>query len=355
MELTNLTDEELGDRLEKEEIPKFHSSLEYLRTLYIDTFSRLREEVDILVLRSSRLERLGVNPKTQAVSALREEIRQLRETFPFRELTVAVLGPSGVGKSTVLNRFVGRRRIFGNGSTLANYAFVHAGNVRMHAPSGLSASSKKDTGNDLVLVNHELEPLKYVTFFDTVASDSLPPLLSASSSLGFSGIDVDDPAILSVSVSASRTYQKPNPTLSSTQPTTPSSPKPTTGRDPTPLLATEGVDVVIFVVSPSNLSQVPRSLILKSLGAATVPILVVNKMDSVWDVIHSKGGDAALVSGYESWKANANAMVKNQILVPGLLQFYISAVRDSALNDLDDLETTLFHLVQRRKIIKTLT
>ncbi|KAI8854843.1 hypothetical protein BC829DRAFT_379794, partial [Chytridium lagenaria] len=324
MELTDLTDEELDDRLERDELSKFHTNLEYLRSLYIDNFSRLREEVDLLVIRSSRLERIGVDPRSQNVAALRTELRQIRESFLFGELTVA---------STLLNRFVGRRNIFGAGSTLANFAFVHTSNTRMHSPSGIHPTTKDA---DLVLVNHELESLKHVTFFDTIASDNTS---LSSSTISFSGIDMDDPAILSISVSGTRasSSQAPEsspialPTPTASGPTSPKSFAST--RDPLPLLESEGVDVVIFVVSPSNLSQ--------SLGAATVPILVVNKMDSVWDVIHSKGGDKALVSGYESWKANANAMVRNQILVPGLQQ-------DSAL-------TTLSHLVKRKKIVKTLT
>ncbi|KAJ3112644.1 hypothetical protein HDU96_004337 [Phlyctochytrium bullatum] len=399
LDLANLLDDELQGKgfSERTELPKVHPALEDLRTLYLDSFSRLREEVDLLSLRAERLRRLGVNPRAAAVASLKAEVRALKESFPFRELTVAVLGPSGVGKSTLLNRFVGRREIFGKGSTRANFAFMHAKNSRMHplvskrdnllgttitagtatlaaaAASSVPATPSTTPPNavvDLILVSHELESLKHVTFFDTVASDAAPP---AQGTITFSGIDMDDPAILSVSVSGARvaTVQQrqavgagglDDTPVVITEPASSAAAKTAAanaanaGSLPSPLLETaEGVDVVIFVVSPSNLAQVPRSLILKSLGAATVPILVVNKMDSVWDVIHAKGGDAALVSGYESWKTNANTMVRNQISVPGLLQFYISAVRDSPLSDLDDLDATLQHLVERRRSIKALT
>ncbi|KAJ3175227.1 hypothetical protein HK101_010703, partial [Irineochytrium annulatum] len=403
---------------EDRELPKFKSDLVHLRSLFSDNFSRLRQELDLILERSPALMRLGVSlscdlawfsstgsasasgsagkiktemlPAIEALSKLRADLRNAGEMLPERSLSVAIVGPQGSGKSAVLNRIIGKENLFGESHmnaklirslkdvTVHNYAFVHATSSKFHSPlySGPSPSDSPSTATptplpprsrrfqeafgDLVVVSHQIETLRHISFFDTIASD-VPPAAGAGRSNGggysLSGLNVGDPCVESVALSLSPPVHAG--TNAEADGASEEAGAAVEGRTPSrdlgALLQTESVDVVIFVVAQSQVANVPRWMISQTLDTATVPILVVNKLDNIWNQLYAKGG-GDVAKKYSDWKRQAMPMVQDQIGIPGLTQFYVSAAQDNMqLNDMDDLQSLIEFLIPRRKTLKTIT
>jgi hypothetical protein len=108
--------------------------LREVRALYALNFARLREETDLLLHRSVRLQMLGADPNIELAQRLLHQLRQLGENMPWRELSIAIVGPTDSGKSALLSRLLGRSAILGNGQTAYNYALVHSRTAPEYSP-----------------------------------------------------------------------------------------------------------------------------------------------------------------------------------------------------------------------------
>jgi hypothetical protein len=132
--------EELGGIMED---PAFVEELRGLRNYYSVNCARMKEEADLLAYRSHRLMRLGVDPLSRSVRKVRTEAKGLSEKLPWKELTVAVVGNHGTGKSSVVSKVVGRKELFGDAVTANNYAFAHCNVAGQFSPKKVSGARLK--------------------------------------------------------------------------------------------------------------------------------------------------------------------------------------------------------------------
>jgi TPR repeat protein len=204
-----------------------------------------------------------------------------------------------------------------------------------------------------------------------------------ASVLSFSGLNVNDASIVSVSIVDSR---KDIPGSTSASPSGDDLPSADLCKSSTSatafaystlqgILSSEAIDVVLYVVEPEDI----QSLITRSAGVAdtissssashsladttdrimlgaTLPILVVNKVDDVWERVHAVApNDEDFKIEYEQWKQSAIPSGHHLWSTNLPSKFFVSSTHDSPFNDFETLESTITHLVKRRKTIKTLT
>ncbi|KAJ3309846.1 hypothetical protein HDU76_003509 [Blyttiomyces sp. JEL0837] len=325
--------------------PQQAKEVQSLRKFFSSNYARMRDEAGLLIDRAGRLNRLGIDPQTDWAAQFRDEVNMVGEKLPWRELSVAVAGHHQSGKSAILSKITGRNGLFGNGVTTLNYAFVHAKNSAAMSPRD---SNAQNSGCNLVVVSHSIDRLENITFVDTVAANGGPTQMLGtlqSDTINFSGLNVDDPAVLHLTVN--------HATVALNQPQDASTHDALSG-----MLSSEAVDVVVYVVSPEDLSSVlsDKSPVTQVLSSGTLPIFVVNKLDSVWDQFYaSSKGDESFMADYGTWKRNTVSDMETHLNVPGSNQFFISAQRESSLNEMEDLDSVLSELAKRRKTIKTFT
>ncbi|KAJ3413464.1 hypothetical protein HDV05_008033 [Chytridiales sp. JEL 0842] len=346
------TREELGGIIED---PTYMDDLRSLRNFYTVNCSRMKEEAELLAYRSQRLMRLGVDPLHRATRKIRSEVRRLSEKLPWKELTVAVIGPQGAGKSSVLSKIVGRQDLFGNAVTSNNYAFAHA-----NAAGQLSPRKSKSGGRGLplVVVSHQMDRLENVVYIDTAPLDIPHSTLNphqndTAESLSFPGLNINDPAVTGVTISADEKESELKEN-SSRSPQNSANDSPV--QNIVQLLQAEAVDVVMYVAAPGE-QEISETRNMKSaFSVGTLPVVVANKVDNVWDELYINAkGDEDFIKDYSNWKDRFSEQSRSASNIPDLTHFFVSTARDSSINGVNDLEGFLSQLVKHRKTVKTLT
>ncbi|KAJ1562917.1 hypothetical protein HK405_005964, partial [Cladochytrium tenue] len=318
-----------------------------LRRLFAQQFARLREEIQFLSDRASRLELLGVSPQLPEVARLRALALSMGQRMPWRELSVACVGPPGVGKSALIARLAGRPGLVGGEETLQHVVLTHSKNAPLYSAMQVKPFSSASTGNpphqavEVVVVAHRLNNLEAVTLFDTVAlavSGTAPRNRGDAGLLRLTGVNVTDPVIVGFAVSADvNSIQASSQILGSSS--TASSPG-SHGLVPPPrriharllpshnapslarkafsnyeLSDIELIDVTICVVTPEDLATLgydEAATIQSSLSKSIFPILVVNRMDELWEAMQVASDHASeeALADYKQWRANKAAMIE---------------------------------------------
>ncbi|KAJ3414263.1 hypothetical protein HDV05_006792 [Chytridiales sp. JEL 0842] len=334
-----------------------------LRASYALNFARLREEVDLLMHRSVRLQMLGVDPDIDFAKCLRSKLRILGENLPWRELSVAVVGPKEAGKSTLLSKLMGRSNLLGNGETLHHYALVHNKAAPEYSPSLAKPSrNSPEVAHSMVIVSHNLDRFEKIAFLDTAGVS--PTTKSPESSvdvISFSGLNLSDPSIVSVSIAdAGKSAPVQQDVDGSTTQTTLQS-------SLADILKSEAVDVVLLVLRPDDIKNLATNASSESaplsdltntiMDNSTLPMLVVHKVDNVWDRIHAFArNDDDFKAEYEQWKQSVVPEgASDKWNKAGLKKFFVSSTQSSPMNDFENLENTLSLLTKRRKAVKTFT
>jgi hypothetical protein len=225
-----------------------------------------------------------------------------------------------------------------------------------------------------------MDRLENVVFLDTVPLDGIPSSATEStnsaageSAFTFSGLNVNDPAVTAITISSPHHGSTSNSDISGVQPSI--------GNDVhaiSKLLQAEAVDVVLYVTAPGDIEPNVARNVKSTLTSGTLPVLVVNKVDNVWDDLYASAkGDEDFLKDYASWKERMNAQNSSALNIPGeltcqnarctilissetifisgLSQFYVSTTRDSSINGVGELEGFISQLVKHRKTIKSLT
>ncbi|KAI9342054.1 hypothetical protein DFJ73DRAFT_843037 [Zopfochytrium polystomum] len=343
------------------------AALKELRRLYAQQFSRLRDETQFLSDRAARLDRLGVNPQIADVTRMKTMTLAVGERMPWQELAVAVVGTKGVGKSSILGRLIGRPNLLGGADTTHHYALVHSKHAHLYSSKRVKVRGAAERTANVVVVSHRLNKLENVTFFDTIPIPTPrhpPPRIASgpSRTFRFSGLDVNDPIVVSVSAVSPEPAVSHPQSASASDPLGSNAPPGTTGfSNPIAvypahpfldldILEAELIDVLVGVVTPENLVTFSHDEVVglkTALAASLFPILVVNKMDDVWESVGAQD--------YRQWRTDRAAAVMKELGIPPSQQFYVSTTQSSPFNEMKDLEEFIEELINQRKSAKTLT